>query len=77
MKGNMVCSLLPTSYNIGIMPHLSSECYQNKITIGPMKGMYARDFYYDEYTTVWNEMAGIDWTDHDILLCGNSTPLAF
>ena len=56
---------------------LSSEDYENKITVGPMKGMYANDWLYDSYIAIWNEVSCIDRTEEDILFCGTSSPMVF
>ena len=56
---------------------LSSDFFEHKILVGPMKGMYARDEEYEHYMTIYNDINSVEYSNDDVLFCGTSTPIAY
>ena len=56
---------------------LSNDSYANKITVGPMKGLYANDDEYSHYMNIYNDINSMDIDSDDILFCGTASPMAY
>ena len=58
-------------------PHEPYSSFTNRITVGPMKGLYTTDGLYEIYMDIWDDVESIEKTEDDLLFCGNAINMAF